>query len=107
MPQEPRPEFGRRSAGALGLAVALGLARSARAQSWPDRPVLGLIGDGSALYGIQALWSAAHHRIPVTFVIANNAQYQILKVCGDVLAMPELRQPACPGMNLTGPEVAA
>lgn len=83
-----------------GLGCALGVKLA-----WPTRPVLGLIGDGSALYGIQALWSAAHHRIPVTFVIANNAQYQILKVCGDVLAMPVLRDPACPGMNLTGPEV--
>jgi benzoylformate decarboxylase len=73
--------------------------------AWPDRPVLGLIGDGAALYGIQALWSAAHHDIPVTFVIANNAQYQILKVCGDVMALPELRDPACPGMNLVKPEV--
>lgn len=73
--------------------------------AWPHRPVLGLIGDGAALYGIQALWSAAHHQIPVTFVIANNAQYQILKVCGDVMALPQLRQPQCPGMNLVGPEV--
>jgi benzoylformate decarboxylase len=67
--------------------------------------VLGLIGDGAALYGIQALWSAAHHDIPVTFVIANNAEYRILKVCGDVMALPQLRQPECPGMNLVGPEV--
>jgi benzoylformate decarboxylase len=73
--------------------------------AWPDRPVLGLIGDGAALYGIQALWSAAHHAIPVTFVIANNAQYQILKVCGDVMSLPQLRDPSCPGMNLVAPEV--
>jgi len=73
--------------------------------AWPDRPVLGLIGDGSALYGIQALWSAAHHNIPVTFVIANNAQYKILKVCGDVLSLSELNDPKCPGINLVGPEV--
>ena len=83
-----------------GMGCALGVKLA-----WPDRPVLGLIGDGSALFGIQALWSAAHHNIPVTFVIANNAQYQILKVCGDVMALPELREPACPGMNLVGPEV--
>ncbi len=81
-----------------GMGTALGVKLA-----WPDRPVLALIGDGAGLSGIQALWSAAHHRIPVTFVIANNAQYQILKVCGDVLALPELRDPACPGMNLTGP----
>ncbi|HYT88272.1 MAG TPA: thiamine pyrophosphate-binding protein [Gemmataceae bacterium] len=83
-----------------GLGCALGVKLA-----WPERPVLGLIGDGSALYGIQALWSAAHHNIPVTFVIANNAEYKILKVCGDAMSLPELRDPQCPGMNLSGPEV--
>ena len=38
-----------------------------------------LSGDGSALYTIQALWTAAHHRIPVVFVILNNRVYRILK----------------------------
>jgi benzoylformate decarboxylase len=46
----------------------------------PDRPVLSIIGDGAALYTIQALWTAAHHRVPVTWVIANNASYRILKL---------------------------
>jgi benzoylformate decarboxylase len=82
----------------MGCALGVKLA-------WPQRPVLAVIGDGAALYGIQALWSAAHHNIPVTFVIANNAQYQILKVCGDVMTLPELREPECPGMNLVGPEI--
>ena len=50
--------------------------------AWPERPVLALLGEGAALYGIQGLWSAAHYHIPVTFVICNNAQYQILKICG-------------------------
>jgi benzoylformate decarboxylase len=46
----------------------------------PDRPVLSVIGDGAALYTIQALWTAAHHKIPVTWVIANNRSYRILKL---------------------------
>lgn len=79
---------------ALGVKLAL-----------PVRPVLALIGDGAALYGIQALWSAAHERLPVVFVIANNAQYRILKACGDVLHYAELYDPKCPGMNLVGPEI--
>jgi benzoylformate decarboxylase len=45
----------------------------------PERPVLGIIGDGSTLYVNQALWTAAHYRIPVIWVICNNAQYMILK----------------------------
>jgi benzoylformate decarboxylase len=83
-----------------GLGCALGVKLA-----WPDRPVLGLIGDGASLYGIQALWSAAHHQIPVTFVIANNSQYKILKVCGDVMDLPRLRDPDCPGMNINQPAV--
>ncbi len=46
----------------------------------PDRPVLSVVGDGAALYTIQALWTAAHHKIPVTWVVANNASYRILKL---------------------------
>ncbi len=46
----------------------------------PDRPVLSVIGDGAALYNIQALWTAAHHKIPVTWVVANNRSYRILKL---------------------------
>src|SRR5207244_3536256 len=45
----------------------------------PDRPVLGPIGDGSAMYTCQALWTAAHYRIGAVFVILNNSSYRILK----------------------------
>jgi benzoylformate decarboxylase len=46
----------------------------------PESPVVGVVGDGAALYTIQALWTAAHHHIPVTYVICNNASYRILKI---------------------------
>ena len=46
----------------------------------PDRPVLCISGDGSACYTLQALWTAAHHRIPVVFLILNNGSYRILKL---------------------------
>jgi benzoylformate decarboxylase len=45
----------------------------------PDRPVVALAGDGSAMYTIQALWTAAHYKIPVIWVIFNNTSYRILK----------------------------
>ena len=48
--------------------------------AWPDRPVLALLGEGASMYGIQGLWTAARYNLPVTFVICNNAQYQILKI---------------------------
>ena len=47
--------------------------------AYPYRPVLCISGDGSSLYTIQALWSAAHHKIPVVFVILNNQVYRVLK----------------------------
>ena len=44
----------------------------------PDRPVVGLVGDGSMYYADSGLWTAAHHRIPVLYVIANNGAYGIV-----------------------------
>lgn len=45
----------------------------------PDRPVCCIVGDGSSMYSIQALWSAANMRLPMTYVIADNGAYRILK----------------------------
>lgn len=72
---EPRDFFGLASGGlgfGLGGAVGAALAR-------PGTPVVGVIGDGSAMYAIQALWTAAHFDLPVTIVIANNGAYRIIK----------------------------
>lgn len=82
----------------LGCAIGVKLA-------WPGRPVVALLGDGSALYGIQGLWTAAHYHIPVTFVIANNAQYKILKVTGDVMQLPQMVQKNYLGIDIVEPEV--
>jgi benzoylformate decarboxylase len=45
----------------------------------PDRPVVCFSGDGSAMYSIQALWTAAKQKLPLTVVIANNGGYRIIK----------------------------
>jgi len=45
----------------------------------PDRPVVCYTGDGSAMYSIQALWTAAHHKLPLTVVLVNNGGYRIIK----------------------------
>jgi len=55
-------------AGAIGVSLA-----------WPQRPVVAIVGDGSAMYSIQALWTAAHLTLPITYVIPNNRGYRILK----------------------------
>ena len=45
----------------------------------PERPVVCYSGDGSAMYSIQALWTAAHHKLPLSIVIVNNGGYRIIK----------------------------
>ncbi len=45
----------------------------------PTRPVVCYSGDGSAMYSIQSLWTAAHHKLPLNVVICNNGGYRIIK----------------------------
>lgn len=92
--------------GHRGWALGWGLGVSIGAKlAWPDRPVLALLGEGAAAYGVQGLWSAAKYRIPVVFVICNNAQYQILKLCGRSLSLPEAEAERFEGVDLVGPEL--
>ena len=56
-----------------GLPAAVGVALGK-----PDAKVIGLIGDGSSMYSIQALWSAAQLRLPITFIILKNRRYAAL-----------------------------
>ena len=58
-----------------GMPVATGAAIAA-----PDRPVLSLEADGSALYTLQALWTQAREKLNVTTVLINNAAYAILRM---------------------------
>ncbi len=83
-----------------GLGCALGVKLA-----WPGRPVLALLGEGAAMYGIQGLWTAAHYRLPVTFVIANNAQYQILKIGAQGMGLPAAATGKFIGMDLVDPEI--
>jgi benzoylformate decarboxylase len=72
---DPQSYFGLRGGGiGWGLPAAIGVKLAL-----PDRPVVGLIGDGSAMYTFQGLWTAAHYRIDAVFVILNNTSYRILK----------------------------
>lgn len=73
----PRHDVLTLTGGAIGqgLPTAVGAAIAC-----PDRPVLALIGDGSAMYTLQALWTMARERLNVTSIIMNNASYAILNV---------------------------
>ena len=101
MPDEPG-----RLVRVRGGGIGPGLPGSLGAQlARPDRKVVGICSDGAAMYSISALWTAAHHRIPVTYVMLNNAAYRILK-----LNMVEYLGKAARGrgftaMDLTDPEL--
>jgi benzoylformate decarboxylase len=72
----------------------------------PKRPVLGIIGDGSAMYTAQALWSAAHHRIGCTiFVILNNGSYRILKQRMNAMREYAAQADHYPAMDLVDPSI--
>ena len=79
---------------AIGAKIAL-----------PDRPVVALIGDGSAMYTIQALWTAAHYRVPVIWVIFNNSSYRILKQRLVMLRGLAEQADKFVGMELTDPPI--
>ena len=67
--------FGGRGGGiGQGLAGAIGVKLGL-----PDRPVIAISGDGSAMYSIQALWTAAHHELAIVFAILANREYRVLK----------------------------
>jgi benzoylformate decarboxylase len=92
--------------GHRGWALGWGLNCAIGVQlAWPDRPVLGVIGDGSMMYGIQGLWTAAHYKIPVTIVVPNNAQYQILKIGARAMGLPAAQEGQFLGMDVTEPEI--
>jgi benzoylformate decarboxylase len=93
--------FGLRGGGiGWGLPAAMGVKLAL-----PDRPVVGLIGDGSAMYTCQGLWTAAHYGIGAIFVILNNSSYRILKQ--RLHAMRGLSEQAdnYVGMELTDPKI--
>jgi benzoylformate decarboxylase len=98
---DPAGYFGHR-----GWALGWGLGASIGVKlAWPERPVLAVLGEGASLYGIQGLWTAAKYQIPVTFVICNNAQYQILKVGAQGMGLPRALEGKFEGMDLAGPEI--
>lgn len=106
--------IGQGVAGALGVQVAN-----------PSRPVLCISGDGSAMYSIQSLWTAAHLDLPIVFAILVNREYRVLKHNIDVYrqrfgiqsqepyAHMDLGQPAlgfvelAAGMGVAGTRVTA
>jgi benzoylformate decarboxylase len=80
----------------FGLAAAIGVQLAQ-----PDRPVVCVLGEGSAQYAITGFWSAVAYETPVTFLILRNEEYAILKWFADV---EEVK--GAPGLDLPALEVA-
>jgi benzoylformate decarboxylase len=80
----------------FGLAAAIGVQLAQ-----PDRPVVCVLGEGSAQYAITGFWTAAAYDVPVTFLILRNEEYSILKWFADVEEVT-----GAPGLDLPALEVA-
>ncbi|MFY9764937.1 MAG: thiamine pyrophosphate-dependent enzyme, partial [Mycobacterium sp.] len=86
---------------AAGEGLGFGLPAAVGAQlAAPDRPVVALMGDGSMHYAITALWTAAHYHVPLTIVVASNAEYGVLKEFGKWE-----KTAGVPGLDLPGLDV--
>jgi len=83
-----------------GVPAALGV-KLAR----PDMPVMCIVGDGSIMYSVQALWTAAHERLPVVIAVVNNRQYAILKMNLLEANSPAAKAGRFIGMDLDAPPV--
>jgi thiamine pyrophosphate-dependent acetolactate synthase large subunit-like protein len=98
-----RPGKLRSHLSAAGGGLGWGLPASVGAQlAAPDRPVVALMGDGSMHYAITALWTAAHYNIPITVVVASNAEYGVVKEFGVWEKTPNV-----PGLEIPGLDVVA
>jgi benzoylformate decarboxylase len=86
-----------------GGGLGFGLAASVGVQlAQPDRPVVCVLGEGSAQYAITAFWSAVAYRAPVTFLVLQNQEYAILKWFAEVEQVS-----GAPGLDLPKLDVAA
>jgi benzoylformate decarboxylase len=77
MPPKKTGRFFQTRGGSLGIGIpgAIGVKIA-----HPDKTVVGFSGDGGAMYTIQALWSAARHKVDAKFVVCNNGSYKLLQL---------------------------
>ena len=80
----------------FGLSAAIGVQLAQ-----PDRPVVCVLGEGSAQYAITGFWTAAAYDVPVTFLVLRNEEYSILKWFADIEEVS-----GAPGLDLPALEVA-
>jgi benzoylformate decarboxylase len=100
LPIERPHSFFTCASGGLGhsLPAAVGIALATSS----SRPVIGIFGDGSAMYSIQALWTAADLRLPMTIVIVNNGGYAALSEFTAHFNITQLIGTKLPGLDFVG-----
>jgi len=87
--------------GVRGQSIGGGIGATMGTQcAFPDRPVFGVLGDGSTMMTVQGLWTAANDKIPCIFVICNNGMYRVLKTNFNVYQKEILKEPEPAGDNL-------
>lgn len=87
-----------------GGAIGQGLPNAVGAAiACPDRPVLALIGDGTAMYTIQALWTMAREKLNVISIIFNNASYSVLNIELERVGAERIGAKAKSQLDLHGP----
>jgi benzoylformate decarboxylase len=98
--KEPQ-SFQRTRGGSIGWGMpgALGVKLAS-----PERPVVAVVGDGSSMWSIQSLWTAAHYDIPVTYLVCANASYCQVKLMKTLL-MGEKAKGRYLGMDLDEPRI--
>jgi benzoylformate decarboxylase len=94
MPMRGQDSFYTMASGGLGygLPASVGMALGR-----PDIRTVCLVGDGSAMYSIQALWTAAQRKLPLTVVVINNAGYGAMRSFSQVMQVRNV-----PGLDLPG-----
>ena len=90
------------ASGGLGFSMP---AAAGIALAKPDRRVIGVIGDGSSMYSIQTLWTAAQLGLNVSYIVVNNRRYGAMKRFGGVLGFPA--GAVLPGTDLPGIDFVA
>jgi len=83
-----------------GMGAAIGVQLGSQ-----GRKVVATIGDGSLMYAPQALWTAAHYQLPITYVVPNNSSYAILKSGMLSLDLASAKRGIYPGMDLVEPTI--
>ena len=103
LPTTQSASFFATGSGGIGWGVpgAVGIALGDRDRG-VKRTIIATIGDGSFEYSVQAIWTAAQHKLPIVFVVLRNGEYSVLK------SFAELEQtPNVPGLELPGLDIAS